>query len=288
MVVLVAALSVTGVALATPRWPTHRCGSFVYWVPPEAGLAGLWYRIDVLNHDVGCDKATALIRGFWSGQGVHHGGSSDARSWWTLPHFPDWQCREGAAAGSCTLRGGIAAYEVTIVHNIPPADPCALTWPGGLSRRLAGGRLVYSREQSRRMVCQGFGTTSGGLHVDWLTPGMRCAVAATVIGARYELTGLFVDGACSGAELAQHPGVVSAVGAACATASDLLGLPLPVLGHISGLACASAPAVGTGFGTWLESHHEFAVAKDVIHHGRCLEYRHYLGVSSWHAVRCLA
>ena len=275
-------------ALAAPNWPTHRCGSFLYWVTPQYGNAGLWYSIGVFNADVGCEKAMGLIEDFWHGQGVHHGGPSDAQSWWTLPRYPGWKCRQGAAAGSCTLQNGIAAYEVRIVHNVAPADPCALKWPGGLSQHVRGGRLVYSREASLRMVCQGFGTDTGGLHVDWLTPGMKCALIATAIGVRYgEGTGMFTDGVCSATDLAQHPGVVSALGAACSTASDLLELPLAEIGTLSGLACAGAPAVGTAFGTSLESHHEFAVAKDVLHRGLCLEFRQYFGVSSWHAVRCL-
>lgn len=285
---LLAAVSMTGAAHAAPSWPTHRCGSFLHWIPPQYALAGLWYRIEVLHADVGCREAMAVIETFWSGEGVHHGGQSDAASWWTLPRHPGWECREGAGAGSCTQKNRIAAYEVTIVRNVPPADPCALKWPGGLSKREHGGRLVYSREQSLRMVCQGFGTDTGGLHIDWLTPGMRCALIATALAVRYgDTAGMVADGVCSAKELVQHPGVVSALGTACSTASDLLGLSMQEVGQLSGLLCAAAPAVGTGFGTKLESHHEFAVAKDVLHRHKCLEYRHYLGVSTWHAVRCL-
>jgi hypothetical protein len=58
------------------------------------------------------------------------------------------------------------------------------------------------------------------------------------------------------------------------------------LGKISGLACAAAPAVGHGFGNFLEGHHEYAVAKDVIRHRKCIEYRNYFSVVSWHAVTC--
>jgi hypothetical protein len=169
----------------------------------------------------------------------------------------------------------------------PPADPCAQRWPAGRSVRHNGGRLIYDRQASLRMVCQGFGTDTGGLQVNWLTWGMKCALVATAIGARYGEDAEFAaSGACSVAEVAQHPGAVSLIGAACSTASDLLGLPYRVLGTVSGLACEAAPAVGTGFGTWLESHHEFAVARDVMRKGRCIEYRQYFGVSSWHAVRC--
>jgi hypothetical protein len=168
----------------------------------------------------------------------------------------------------------------------PPVDPCAARWPAGRSVRLSRVRLVYDREESLRMVCQGFGTDTGGLRVNWLTWGMKCAVLAVAIGARYGDSAQFAaDGACSAAEIAQHPGAVSAIGAACSTASDLLEIPMPVIGQLSGLGCEGAPALGITFGTWLESHHEFAVARDALHKDRCLEFQQFLG-SSWHAVAC--
>jgi hypothetical protein len=139
------------------------------------------------------------------------------------------------------------------------------------------------------MVCQGFGTDTGGLHVDWLTWGMKCTLVAAALGARYgESPEFAADAVCSAAGIVQHPSAVSVIGAACATASDLLGLSLnaPIIGTLAGLACAAAPAIGSGFGTKLESHHEFQVARDVMRHGRCLEFRQFLGVSSWHAVAC--
>jgi hypothetical protein len=94
---------------------------------------------------------------------------------------------------------------------------------------------------------------------------MKCTLIATALNARYQTNEMFVDGVRSAVELAQHPGVISSLGFACSTASDLLGLPLPTMGKISGLACDEAPAVGTGFGSQLESHQGFAVAKDVLH-----------------------
>ena len=107
-----AALALAVSAAAAPSWPTHRCGSFRHWVPPEYGLAGFYYRITVLNRNVSCRTAMGLIRGFWSGKGVHHGGPSDAQSWWTLKAYAGWRCGQGAGAGSCTRRNSIAAYEV--------------------------------------------------------------------------------------------------------------------------------------------------------------------------------
>jgi hypothetical protein len=214
---------------------------------------------------------------------------------WVNEHYiNDGAVADQFVAGEPTCDAGIpGASGSSGAPPAPPAsspakrrftDPCGAL--SGFSRRLGGGRLVYDRQASVRMVCQGFGTDTGGLHVDWLTPGMKCAVIAAGIGARYEAAGIFVDGACSVAEIRAHPGVVSAVGGACSTASDLLGLTLKAVGVISGLACAAAPSVGRGLGTWLESHHEYAVAKDVMRKRECLEYRSYLGWTSWHAVSC--
>jgi len=100
------------VAVAAPTWPTHRCGSFKHWVPGESAVPGVWYRITVLNRAVSCGTATKVIRAFWSGRVVHHGGPSDAQSWWTLPGLPGWRCGQGAGAGQCTRGNSIAAYEV--------------------------------------------------------------------------------------------------------------------------------------------------------------------------------
>jgi hypothetical protein len=284
---LCAALAFAGTAqAATPSFPTHRCGSFLYWTPPQAGEAGWWWRIDVTFRDVSCVTAMSVIRTLWFGPTVTHGGPSDALAWYTMPRFPSWRCIEGPQSGLCNKDTAAAGFTETVV-NLPPADPCALQWPGGLSTRHSGGRLIYSRSQSLQNVCEGFGTDTGGLSIDWLTPGMKCTLIAAALKARYGTEELFTDGACSAAELAQHPGVVSALGAACATASDLLGLSMPVIGQLSGLACDASPAVGTAFGAHLEAHHEFQVAQDVIHRGRCLEFRQYFGVSSWHAVGCV-
>lgn len=287
LVALSAALALAGTArAASPSFPTHRCGSFLYWTPPQDGEAGWWWRVDVTFRDVSCAKAMAVVRALWFGPTVTHGGPSDALAWYTMPRLPGWKCIEGPESGICQKGIGVAGFNLTVVQ-LPPADPCALQWPGGLSSRVSRGRLVYSREQSLRMVCEGFGTDTSGLHIDWLTPGMKCTLIAAALKARYGTEELFTDGACSVAELIRHPGAVSALGLACATASDLLGMPMPVISRISGLLCDEAPAVGTAFGTHLEAHHEFEVARDVVHHERCLEFQQYLGSSSWHAVPCL-
>jgi hypothetical protein len=108
----VVGLSAAVAQAATPAWPTHKCGTFRHWVPPEAGLKGFYYHISVYNGHVGCPTAMSLIKGFWSGKGRHHGGSDDAHSWWTIPGYAGWSCRRGAGAGSCTRHRSIAAYEV--------------------------------------------------------------------------------------------------------------------------------------------------------------------------------
>lgn len=105
-------LATAVVAVARPAWPTHRCTTFSKWNPPEYGLAGFYYHITVYNGHVNCSTATRVIKAFWNGKGVHHGGPSDAQSWWTLRGLPGWRCGQGAGAGSCTRRQSIAAYEV--------------------------------------------------------------------------------------------------------------------------------------------------------------------------------
>jgi hypothetical protein len=112
LMAITAALAIAAPAAAAPAWPSHRCGQFRHWVAPAYGEPGSYYRITVFNRRVSCGTASALIRGFWSGRAVHHGGPSDAQSWWTIPGYPGWRCGQGAGAGACTRAGSIAAYEV--------------------------------------------------------------------------------------------------------------------------------------------------------------------------------
>jgi hypothetical protein len=105
------ALSSPAVAGTTPKWPTHRCGSFVHY---EGGSDPVSDRITVLNAGASCKTATGVIRAFWSGRGVtQHGGPSDAQSYWTLSAWPGWRCGQGAGAGSCSRGKATAAYEVS-------------------------------------------------------------------------------------------------------------------------------------------------------------------------------
>jgi hypothetical protein len=164
-------------------------------------------------------------------------------------------------------------------------DPCNAI--AGSRSHFPGGRTIWNRNASIQAICQGFGTNTGGLHINWLSTGMKCAVLAAGLGvAHYEAQSLVVSGACSGAEIAAHPGLVSGVSTACSVASDLLGLYSQQLGAISGVGCAAAGTVGAGLGPWLEGHHEFAVARDIMRRRLCLEYRSYFGIVGWHAVTC--
>jgi hypothetical protein len=64
-------------------------------------------------------------------------------------------------------------------------------WPNDRAQRRSHGRLIYDRDTSLRMVCQGFGTDTGGLSINWLNWGMKCAIVAKAIGARYHLDPMF-------------------------------------------------------------------------------------------------
>jgi len=165
-------------------------------------------------------------------------------------------------------------------------EPCAAAYRGGSSHKFSGGRLIYDRKESLLRVCQGFGTQGSGVDVKWLNAGMKCALISAATPSKYAALSFAVDDACGAHELATHPGAVAAIGSVCGLASDFLGLALKVVGKISGLACAAAPSVGRTLANRLEGNHEYHVAKDIIHTKRCLEFRQYFGVSSWHAVSC--
>ncbi len=106
-------LTLVGEAEAVPAFPTHRCGSFRHHI---GGTYPVTYTITVFNGHVSCQTATGVIRAFWSGHGVtHHGGPSDAQSYWTLKNWPGWRCGQGAGAGACTRGQRIAGYEVHLV-----------------------------------------------------------------------------------------------------------------------------------------------------------------------------
>ena len=112
VVAFATALVFAEVANATPSFPKHKCSTFVHHYPPQHGLPGGTYRITVFNGHVSCRTANGLIREFWAGKGHHHGGPSDAQSYWTLKDYPGFRCGQGAGAGACTKGNQIAAYEV--------------------------------------------------------------------------------------------------------------------------------------------------------------------------------
>jgi hypothetical protein len=67
-----------------------------------------------LNSDgLACKLATKVIEAFWGPEDEihHHGGNSDATSYYTTDQFPGWRCYQGAGAGSCRHKGKIATYE---------------------------------------------------------------------------------------------------------------------------------------------------------------------------------
>ncbi|HST39584.1 MAG TPA: hypothetical protein VLK58_08750 [Conexibacter sp.] len=141
-------------------------------------------------------------------------------------------------------------------------NPCLTAFPTGSSSSL-GGRTVYSREASMRMVCDGFGVPEGMK----LTAGMSCAIVSALLGQRSKGLGLFIDGTCSGLELAQDPDRDTVLSVACGYLSNLLGIPFPAAGTAAGLACASAPSVGIK----LEAEHQLHVAHDVVEKGECIQ-----------------
>jgi hypothetical protein len=162
-------------------------------------------------------------------------------------------------------------------------SPCQRAFPQARSKT-KGHTTDYNRQESVEMVvCWGFGRSSKD-HFE-VTAGMACALLAQAVGVRHETTGLFVDGACSGAELAAHPDLETSVGAACGFVADLLEVPSPLAGKLAGLACTAAPTVGHRLGAWAESRHERDIARDVIHKGRCIRYSRHFG-SPWSAVKC--
>jgi hypothetical protein len=114
MILALLILSVAAIssANAAPHWPTHKCGSFL--TQDEPGNFESKARITVLNSSgLSCRSATAVIKAFWGpeNQITHHGGPSEAQSYYTINGFPGWRCTQGAGAGSCVRRHKVAAYE---------------------------------------------------------------------------------------------------------------------------------------------------------------------------------
>jgi hypothetical protein len=97
-------LAVVSLAAAS-SYPTAKCGSF------KTRL----YKIEVLHKNVNCTTATGIIKTFWTKPGYvkHHGGNSDADSYFTVKGYAGWRCYQGAGAGECTKHNEHAAYTAT-------------------------------------------------------------------------------------------------------------------------------------------------------------------------------
>lgn len=116
-----------------------------------------------------------------------------------------------------------------------------------------------------------------------ISASIVCGMVAQIIGHGAQKLGLFVDGACSGADLANDPKEPTKyIGIACSWASDLL----PGAGRFLGIGCAAAPSIGHGLGTIWESRHEFDVAEDVVRHNKCIKFSPTHFGSPWLAIDC--
>lgn len=163
--------------------------------------------------------------------------------------------------------------------------PCQAAFPNARSKTI-GKTTWHNRQQSVRMVlCARFGLEPSA---DFpISAGMVCGVLAQVIGRGSENLGLFVDGSCSGAELASDPKEPTKyIGIACGWAADLLGKLVKPLGALGSAGCTLAPSAGHALGGALESKHEFDVAVDVIRRGKCIKYSPTHFGSPWLAEGC--
>lgn len=66
--------------------------------------------VDVERGQVSCTQARQIIRSFFSGQGIQHGGPSESALYWTLPG--GWRCQLASGGGGGCVRGGNAAKSV--------------------------------------------------------------------------------------------------------------------------------------------------------------------------------
>ena len=166
------------------------------------------------------------------------------------------------------------------------SSPCTAAFPDARSKTI-GRTTWYNRQESMRMVvCYHFGLEPSA---DFpISASMVCSVLSQAIEVRSEGLSLFVDGACSGADLASDPSEPEKyVAAACDWASAVLGVvATPVAGGLGSLGCAIAPSVGHSLGGIWESGHELGVATDVVQHGRCIKYSPTHFGSPWLAVAC--
>jgi len=198
----------------------------------------------------------------------------------------------GPSASGATRHYGGSAFRPSKHHGRKRsiAAPCHAAFPQA-RRKTIGKTTWYNRQESVRMVvCYRFGLTPSA---DFpISSSMVCGMTAVIIdsgpgGQAAHRLSLFVDGACSGVELAADPSEPAKyVGIACSWASDLLGVFAKPAGVLGSIGCAAAPSAGHALGGLFESKHEFDVAVDVVRHGKCIKYSPTHFGSPWLAVKC--
>ncbi len=120
-----------------------------------------------------------------------------------------------------------------------------------------------------------------------ISSSMVCGMLAQVIGKGSQRLGVFADGVCSAADLADDPKEpVRYLSAACSWASDVLGALARPAGVLGSLGCTFAPSTGRALGSMFESKHEFDVAVDVIRRGKCIKFSPTHFGSPWLADDC--
>jgi hypothetical protein len=178
--------------------------------------------------------------------------------------------------------GSVDTAHAAKKRSVPP---CQAAFPDA-RRKTIGRTTWYNRQESVRMVlCYRFGLNPSA---DFpISSSMVCGVLAQVLGKGSVKLGLFVDGACSAADLADDPKQPTKyIGVACGWASNLLGVFVKPLGALGSAGCTLAPSTGRAFGAALESKHQFDVAVDVIRRDKCIKYSPTHFGSPWLADDC--
>ena len=192
----------------------------------------------------------------------------------------------GALAATILMTvGGGSSISTAQAAKKRRTPPCRAAFPGA-RRKTIGKTTWYNRQESVRMVlCYRFGLEPSA-HFP-ISSAMVCGILAQVIGRRAPRLGVFVDGVCSTADLANDPKEpVKYISAACTWASDVLGALAKPAGVLGSLGCTLAPPAGRFLGSMFESKHEFDVAVDVIRRGKCIKYSPTHFGSPWLSAHC--